>query len=68
MQGQQGALYAALHRLEQQAWIKVKWMESETGRHAKFYSLTVADLGQLRKEAANWARLSSAIDLIAAEV
>ena len=67
LRGQQGSLYPALHRLEQQAWIKVKWMESETERQAKFYSLTAADLGQLRKEAANWARLSSAIDLIAAE-
>ena len=42
LQVQQGSLYPALHRLEQQGWIKAKWMESETGRQAKFYSLTAA--------------------------
>lgn len=67
LQVQQGSLYPALHRLEQQGWIKAKWAESETGRQAKFYALTAAGRGQLQKEAANWARLSSAIDLIMAE-
>ena len=42
LQVQQGSLYPALHRLEQQGWIKAKWAESETGRQAKFYSLTAA--------------------------
>ena len=42
LQVQQGSLYPALHRLEQQAWIKAHWAESETGRQAKFYSLTAA--------------------------
>ena len=42
LQVQQGSLYPALHRLEQQGWIRAKWMESETGRQAKFYSLTAA--------------------------
>jgi len=64
LQVQQGSLYPALHRLEQKAWIKAKWMESETGRQAKFYSLTSAGRAQLEKEAANWSRLSSAINLI----
>ena len=39
LQVQQGSHYAALHRLEQKAWIKAKWKETETGRQAKFYSL-----------------------------
>jgi len=60
----QGSLYPALHRLEQQGWIKAKWAESETGRQAKFYSLTAAGRGQLQKETANWNRLSEAINLI----
>jgi len=64
LQVQQGSLYPALHRLEQQGWIKAKWAESETGRQAKFYSLTAAGRGQLEKETANWTRLSAAIDLI----
>lgn len=67
LQVQQGSLYPALHRLEQQGWIKAKWAASETGRQAKFYALTAAGRGQLQKEAANWARLSSAIELIMAE-
>jgi transcriptional regulator len=64
LQVQQGSLYPALHRLEQQGWIKAKWAESETGRQAKFYTLTAAGRGQLGKETASWNRLSAAIDMI----
>ena len=64
LQVQQGSLYPALHRLEQKAWIKAKWTETETGRAAKFYSLTPAGRAQLEKETANWSRLSAAIDLV----
>jgi PadR family transcriptional regulator PadR len=64
LQVQQGSLYPALHRLEQKVWIKAKWTESETGRKAKYYSLTPAGRAQLEKEAANWSRLSGAIDLV----
>src|SRR5476651_1103992 len=67
LQVQQGSLYPALHRLEQQGWIKAKWAESETGRQAKFYTLTAAGRGQLEKETVNWNRLSAAIDLIVGE-
>lgn len=61
---QQGSLYPALHRLEQQGWIRAKWMQSETGREAKFYSLTPAGRKQLDSETANWKRLSGAINLV----
>jgi PadR family transcriptional regulator PadR len=67
LQVQQGSLYPALHRLEQQGWIKAKWAESETGRQAKFYALTAAGRRQLEAETANWNRLSAAIDLIVSE-
>ncbi|HEY2860915.1 MAG TPA: PadR family transcriptional regulator [Terracidiphilus sp.] len=67
LQVQQGSLYPALHRLEQQAWIKAKWQESETGRQAKFYSLTAAGRKQMEAESANWNRLSTAINLIVSE-
>ena len=60
----QGSLYPALHRLEQQALLKAKWAETETGRQAKFYSLTNAGRARLEKEAAQWERLSAAIDLV----
>jgi transcriptional regulator len=66
LQVQQGSLYPALHRLEQQGWIRAKWAESETGRQAKFYSLTAAGKRQLEEETANWNRLSAAIDLVIA--
>jgi PadR family transcriptional regulator, regulatory protein PadR len=61
---QQGSLYPALHLLEQKAWIKSRWADTETGRRAKFYSLTAAGRAQLEKEAANWRRLSAAITLV----
>ena len=67
LQVQQGSLYPALHRLEQHGWIKAKWAESDTGRQAKFYSLTAAGRAQLEKETAIWNRLSEAINLIVSE-
>ena len=67
LQIQQGSLYPALHRLEQQAWIKAEWRLTETGRMAKFYSLTRSGRKQLEKELANWARLSRAINIVVQE-
>lgn len=64
LQVQQGSLYPALHRLEQQGWVRAKWAESETGRQAKFYSLTAAGRKQMAVETANWNRLSGAINLV----
>jgi PadR family transcriptional regulator len=64
LQVQQGSLYPALNRLERKGWIKAKWAETETGREAKFYSLTAAGRVQLEKEAAHWKRLSVAINLV----
>ncbi len=64
LQVQQGSLYPALHRLEQQGWIRAKWSESETGRQAKFYSLTAAGRSQLEKETGSWERLSTAINIV----
>ena len=67
LQVQQGSLYPALHRLEQKAWIKARWKDSETGRQAKFYSLTAEGRAQLEREEANWSRLSTAINLVVQE-
>ena len=67
LQIQQGSLYPALHRLEQQGWIKAQWAETETGRNAKFYSLTRAGRSQMERELANWDRLSTAINLVVRE-
>ena len=64
LQVTQGSLYPALHRLEQQGWIDSEWRENETGREAKFYSLTKAGRRQLEAELAQWERLSRAIGLV----
>jgi transcriptional regulator len=64
LQVNQGALYPALHRLEQQGWIRAKWGESDNNRRAKFYSLTPDGGKYLRQEQAQWNRLSLAIDQV----
>src|SRR6266536_2516930 len=64
LQVQQGSLYPALHRLENRGLLDAEWMESETGREAKFYKLTAKGRAELKTETANWARLSEAIGLI----
>ncbi len=61
---QQGSLYPALHRLEQQGWIKSTWKESALGRSAKFYTLTRDGRLQLDRELESWKRLSSAVGLL----
>ena len=63
----QGSLYPALHRLEQQGWIKAHAGLTATGREAKFYALTAAGRKQLAKELEQWDRLSSAIGLVVRE-
>ena len=61
---QQGSLYPALHRLEQQGWIAAEWRTSDVGRNAKFYTLTRDGRRQLELELENWKRLSSAVGLL----
>jgi PadR family transcriptional regulator, regulatory protein PadR len=61
---QQGSLYPALHRLEQQGWIEAESKPSASGRVAKFYSLTAAGQKQLEYELNQWQRLSGAIRMI----
>jgi len=63
----QGSLYPALHRLEQQGWIKAQRGQTATGREGKFYALTAAGRKQLTKELASWDRLSGAIHLVIRE-
>jgi PadR family transcriptional regulator, regulatory protein PadR len=61
LQVSEGSLYPALHKLEQEGWIKAEWKQTENNRRAKFYSLTRSGRKQLETESANWNRLSSAI-------
>jgi len=60
----QGSLYPALHRLEDRGWLQAEWKPSETGREAKFYSLTRGGRKQLKAEVVNWERLTEAVALI----
>ena len=60
----QGSLYPALHRLEDRGWLRAEWKESETGREAKFYSLTKKGRRQMEEEARNWDRLCDAVALV----
>src|SRR6516162_1412996 len=64
LQVNQGALYPALHRVEQQGWIRAEWGESENNRRAKYYFLTCDGSRYLRQQQAQWNRLSIAIDQV----
>jgi len=64
LQVNQGSLYPALHRLEHRGWISAEWGVSELGRRARFYRLTAAGRKQLDAEAADWERLSAAINRV----
>jgi PadR family transcriptional regulator, regulatory protein PadR len=67
VQVNQGSLYPALHRLELKGWLRGEWKQSETGREAKFYSLTPSGRKQLAAEKDSWKRLAGAIQLIFTE-
>jgi transcriptional regulator len=58
---EQGSLYPALYRIEQKGWVTSRWETNETGRRAKFYTLTRAGRKQLEAEEASWDRLALAI-------
>jgi len=64
LQVQQGSLYPALHRLENRGWLDAVWKTSDTGREAKYYSLTKEGARQLATEDENWQRLSRAVQLV----
>lgn len=64
LQVQQGSLYPALHRLEKRGWLQADWGESDNGRQAKFYRLSVKGKKQLTAEESNWRRLAAAVGSI----
>ena len=57
----QGSLYPALHRLEEQGWIASEWGVSDNNREAKFYRLTRTGQRQLQRETEQWDRMSAAV-------
>jgi transcriptional regulator len=64
LQVSDGSLYPALHKLEQEGWIKAEWKVTENGRRAKFYSLTRPGRKALEHETALWERLSAAVSQV----
>lgn len=64
LQIRQGSLYPALYRLEERGWLESDWQAAESGRNAKFYSLTKLGRRQLEAEKASWKRLCAAISLV----
>ena len=66
VQVNQGSLYPALHRMEQDGWLTATWEQTEKGRHAKFYSLTRRGRAQLTREKESWDRLTRGVSLVLA--
>ena len=66
LQVNQGSLYPALHRLEQQGLIEAEWGNSENNRQAKVYALTRTGKKQLAEETRNWERLAAAVGRVLA--
>lgn len=60
----QGSLYPALHRLEDRGWLQAEWKATETGREAKFYSLTRKGRQQFAAEVRSWEQTAAAVALI----
>jgi PadR family transcriptional regulator PadR len=61
LQVNQGSLYPALHRLEEQGWIESEWGVSENNRRAKFYRLTPDGQAQLERETESWRQYADAV-------
>jgi PadR family transcriptional regulator, regulatory protein PadR len=62
-----GSLFPALHRLAEKGWIEGEWGELETGRRAKFYTLTASGAAQLAREKKNWRKVNTAVNQVLAE-
>jgi len=60
----EGALYPALHRMEQKGWLAADWGYTERNREAKFYKLTAAGRRQLTAELSKWSRYTEAVNLV----
>ena len=63
---EEGSLYPALHRMEQDGWLVATWEQTDKGRHAKFYSLTRRGRTQLNREKESWDRLTRGVSLVLA--
>jgi len=64
---EEGSLYPALHRMEQDGWVRAEWGKTEKGREARFYSITAKGRRQLEDEQRSWARLTEGVARVLAE-
>ena len=64
LQIEEGALYPALHRMEQKGWLESDWGYSDQGRRARFYRLTSAGRKQLAAEVSRWTRYTDAVGMV----
>jgi transcriptional regulator len=58
---EEGSLYPALHRMEQDGWIRAEWGTTDRGREARFYSLTTEGRKELAREHESWERLTEGV-------
>ena len=61
---EEGSLYPALHRLEQEGWVRAEWGKTEKNREARFYSLTTQGRKQLMQEEESWKRLTEGVERV----
>lgn len=61
---EEGSLYPALHRMEQDGWLKARWSVTDKGRDARFYEITRAGRTQLARERESWARLTAGVQRV----
>src|SRR4051812_32441298 len=61
---EEGSLYPALHRMEQDGWVKASWGLTEKNRQARFYSITASGRRQLSLEEQNWSRLTNGVSRV----
>lgn len=61
---EEGSLYPALHRMEQDGWVRAEWGTTEKNRQARFYSLTAAGRRQLAREEESWSRLTKGVERV----
>jgi transcriptional regulator len=61
---EEGSLYPALHRMEQEGWVRSEWGTTEKNRQARFYSLTSSGRQQLEQERESWERLTEGVDRV----
>ena len=64
LHAEEGSLYPALHRMEEDGWIRAEWITKETGRRARLYELTTAGKKQLAEEESRWQSVTSAVNRV----